>query len=111
MLCLKLFFYRKVRQFDTSSSKKCQFFYLAPMLDLVRLLCFCADLKDIVYLPYAKWLQMNDRFDEARIAYRSADRPDQATYILEQLTYNAVIERRFSDASFYFYQVGLNSGC
>ena len=58
-----------------------------------------------VYLPYAQWLLSQDRFDDARMAYKEAGRPDLSSRMLEQLTHNAVVEKRFDDASFYFYQL------
>lgn len=58
---------------------------------------------DEVYLPYAKYLALNDKFDEARLAYKNAGRPDQSTFMLEQLTHNAVMENRFNDAAYYFW--------
>eukprot|EP00798_Chlamydomonas_sp_ICE-L_P028208 gene28208-31309_t len=65
--------------------------------------------KEEVYLPYAKYLASNDRFDEARTAYQRGGFPDLATKILEQLTHNAVMENRFQDASFYFYQLSMEA--
>mmetsp|Transcript_5353 Transcript_5353/g.11710 ORF Transcript_5353/g.11710 Transcript_5353/m.11710 type:complete len:1236 (+) Transcript_5353:188-3895(+) len=62
-----------------------------------------------VYLPYAKHLSSNDQFDEARLAYLQGGFPDLAVKILEQLTYNAVLENRFSDASYYFYQLAMEA--
>jgi hypothetical protein len=50
--------------------------------------------REAVYLPYAKWLAASDRFEEAREAFRQGGRPDLATATLEQLTANAVAERR-----------------
>jgi len=63
------------------------------------------EFKDVVYLPYAKFLSQTDRFDEARLAYKEAGRPDQSTYMLEQLCHNAVVESRFKDAAFYFWTI------
>ena len=62
-----------------------------------------------VYLPYAKSLALNDKFDEARLAYQQGGYPELATKILEQLTYNGVVENRFADASFYFYQLAMEA--
>jgi hypothetical protein len=59
-------------------------------------------LKDI-YLPYAEWLALNDRFDEARDAFALAGRPDESMKMLETLTYNAVIESRFRDAGYNYW--------
>lgn len=58
---------------------------------------------DKVYLPYADWLAANDRFEEAQEAYKKAKKPDLALRIVEFLTKNAVIEKRFRDAAKYFF--------
>lgn len=62
-----------------------------------------------VYLPYAKHLSANDKFDEARMAYQQGGFPHLATKILEQLTHNAVLEKRFNDAAYYFYQLAMET--
>ena len=62
-----------------------------------------------MYLPYAKHLSSTDRFDEARMAYQQGGFPELATKILEQLTHNAVMENRFNDASYYFYQLAMEA--
>ncbi len=62
-----------------------------------------------MYLPYAKWLAASDRFEEARKAFRSGGRPDLATDTLEQLTANAVAERRYADASYCHYQLAMEA--
>ena len=58
-----------------------------------------ADLEAMIYLPYADWLSANDRFDEAQEAYKKAGRPDLSLRIVEFLTHNAVVEKRFQDAA------------
>mmetsp|Transcript_14244 Transcript_14244/g.14234 ORF Transcript_14244/g.14234 Transcript_14244/m.14234 type:complete len:202 (-) Transcript_14244:1051-1656(-) len=58
---------------------------------------------DKVYLPYADWLAANDRFEEAQAAYKKAKKPELALRIIEFLTKNAVIERRFKDAAKYLF--------
>uniref|UniRef100_A0A7S0VDQ0 Intraflagellar transport protein 122 homolog n=1 Tax=Polytomella parva TaxID=51329 RepID=A0A7S0VDQ0_9CHLO len=63
----------------------------------------------VVYLPYAKWLSTQDRFDEARIAFQDGGFPLLATRLLEQLGGNAITEARFSDAAFYLYQLSLDA--
>eukprot|EP00940_MAST-03C_sp_MAST-3C-sp2_P003415 g3415.t1 len=55
-----------------------------------------------VYLPYAEFLVCEDRFEEAQRAYQDAGRPDHSIRMLEHLTHNAVVERRFDDASYCF---------
>ena len=53
-----------------------------------------------VYMPYARWLAENDRFDESRAAYASAGKAEMATKMLEQMTHNAVVERRFQAGAY-----------
>jgi len=58
-----------------------------------------------VYLPYAKWLLMEDRFEDAQDAFKQAGEPGYSLRMLEVLAHNAVVEKRFKDASCYFWQV------
>ena len=56
-----------------------------------------------LYLPYANWLASQDRFVEAQLYYRKAGQLDAAVLVLEELAANAVTEKRFDDAAFYFW--------
>ncbi|KAJ1445177.1 hypothetical protein M885DRAFT_550763 [Pelagophyceae sp. CCMP2097] len=56
-----------------------------------------------LFLPYAEWLALHDKFDEALDAYRRSGRPDMARKMMEQLTFNAVVESRFNDAAYYYW--------
>eukprot|EP00656_Telonema_subtile_P040691 TRINITY_DN4577_c0_g1_i1.p1 TRINITY_DN4577_c0_g1~~TRINITY_DN4577_c0_g1_i1.p1 ORF type:complete len:1218 (-),score=334.96 TRINITY_DN4577_c0_g1_i1:117-3770(-) len=58
-----------------------------------------------VYLPYAKWLLMEDRFEDAQEAFKQAGEPGYSLRMLEVMAHNAVVECRFKDASCYFWQV------
>ena len=60
-------------------------------------------LADKVYLPYADWLASNDRFEEAQEAYKKAKKPELGLRIIQFLTKNAVIEKRFRDAAKYYF--------
>jgi len=62
-----------------------------------------------IYLPYADWLSANDRFDEAQEAYKKAKRPDLSLRIIEFLTNNSVIEKRFRDAAQYYWMLATES--
>jgi intraflagellar transport protein 122 len=56
-----------------------------------------------IYEPYAEWLALNDRFDEAQHAFKLAGKPEQSTKMLSQLTLNAITENRYSDAGYYYW--------
>lgn len=58
-----------------------------------------------IYLPWAEWLALNDRFDDALEAYKKANRPDLSLQMIEKLTHNAVVERRYKDAATYFWRL------
>ena len=59
-----------------------------------------------IYLPYAKWLAMNDRFEESQSAYRLAGQPKQSLRFINQLIMCAVVERRRDDAAYYTWLLG-----
>ena len=62
-----------------------------------------AKFDEALYLPYAEWLAVHDRFDEALEAYRKSGREDAPARMVQQLTYNAVVESRFKDAAYYYW--------
>ena len=64
-------------------------------------------LADVVYVPHAEWLVDQDRFDEARVAYARAGKPEESSRMLKQLTQNAVMERRYEDAAHYFWLLSM----
>merc|ERR1712072_1415661 len=50
-----------------------------------------AKFDEALYLPYAEWLAVHDKFDEALEAYRKSGREDRAARMMQQLTFNAVV--------------------
>lgn len=63
----------------------------------------------MINLPYADWLSVNDRFEEAQEAYKKANRPDLSLKIIEFLTNNAISEKRYQDAAQYFWLLATES--
>jgi hypothetical protein len=68
-----------------------------------------AGLAAAVYLPYAHWLAIKGRFDEARAAYRSGGRPHEASALLQLLAGCAVQEGRWADAGHAHYQLAMEA--
>ena len=60
---------------------------------------------EAVFLPYAEWLAIEDRFEDAQQAYERFGRLDLAVKILQQLTHNAVVEGRYADAANGYYHI------
>jgi len=60
-----------------------------------------------IYLPWAEWLAFNDRFDDALDAYKKAKRPDLSLEMIEKLTHNAVVEKRYKDAAGYYWRLAI----
>ena len=61
------------------------------------------DLNNLAHYKYGQWLAENDRFEEAQQAFNEAGFKKEAIKVLEELTFNAVIESRFNDASYYYW--------
>ncbi|KAJ3255478.1 hypothetical protein HDU77_003673 [Chytriomyces hyalinus] len=128
---------RKLKKTDTKALSRCLYFFrkynhhpyaaecLVKMGDISHLLQLHIDLmqwdeafkiadtypefSQQLYLPYAAWLAMNDRYMEAQVNYRKAGRVDEAIRVLEQLARNSVTEYRFNDASYYFWLLSMEN--
>ena len=69
-------------------------------------------------LPYADWLALQARYDEARTIYQKAEQPDQSRKLLMDLIQCAIVEERYRDVtklyfelSTKFYKVSLFKHC
>ncbi|XP_051161996.1 intraflagellar transport protein 122 homolog [Leptopilina boulardi] len=60
-------------------------------------------LKSRIYGPYARWLAETGRFSEAQEAFQMAGQPEESIGVLMTLAKNAVTERRFRDASYFYW--------
>lgn len=57
------------------------------------------------WLPYAHWLAIHDRFEEAQEAFAKAGQKGISAQVLLLLTRNAIREHRFDDASHYYWML------
>ncbi len=64
---------------------------------------------EIAKLPYAEYLLKNDRYEEALRAFKSAGRFDLTTKMMKEISNNCVNERRFEEASHYFWELAIDS--
>lgn len=60
-------------------------------------------LKSIIYGPYARWLVETGRFSEAQEAFKMAGQPEESIIVLNTLANNAIIEKRYKDASYFYW--------
>ncbi|KYN32363.1 hypothetical protein ALC56_13220 [Trachymyrmex septentrionalis] len=60
-------------------------------------------LRSRIYGPYARWLAETGRFSEAQEAFQMAGQPEESILVLTMLANNAVIEKRFCDASYFYW--------
>eukprot|EP00039_Didymoeca_costata_P007788 m.103931 g.103931 ORF g.103931 m.103931 type:complete len:1184 (+) comp13828_c0_seq5:52-3603(+) len=65
------------------------------------------NLREAIYLPYGNSLAEKDKYEEAQEAFRKAGHPEKAIEVLEVLTHNAVLESRFGDAGYYYWQLSM----
>ena len=67
------------------------------------------ELLELAKLPYAEYLLKNDRYEEALKAYKSACRFDLTTKMMIEISDNCVNEKRFEDASHYFWELAIDA--
>ena len=70
-----------------------------------RVLLVHPEFKEDFWLPYADDCISRDQFYKASMAFHRAGKPERALQLLEQLAHNAVVERRFNDAGYYFFKL------
>jgi len=63
----------------------------------------------LIHLPYAEWLEKNDRFEEAQREYKLGKRPELSMRIIEKLCKNAIVEQRFKDAAYFYWLLSLET--
>mmetsp|Transcript_14117 Transcript_14117/g.26452 ORF Transcript_14117/g.26452 Transcript_14117/m.26452 type:complete len:1032 (+) Transcript_14117:2964-6059(+) len=75
--------------------------------DAFRLAKQNPELQPQIYLPYAEWLVSQDRFEEAQEAFKQAQRPDVALKLLDRMTKNYIVQRRFTAAARYYWKLSI----
>ena len=65
------------------------------------------EMKKDILLPYAKWLAMNDKFDEASKAFHEAGYPKYAIKILNNLTQNCLTQKKYNDTAYYYWLLAI----
>ena len=73
--------------------------------DAFRLLDECPERTGDVYVAYAGWLAMNDRYDEAQEAFKKADRPKEAVKMMSQLAQSCTWTRKYEQAAYYYFKL------
>ncbi|GMS95606.1 hypothetical protein PENTCL1PPCAC_17782, partial [Pristionchus entomophagus] len=63
-------------------------------------------LSDYAYLEYGRYLAQNDKFEEAQEAFHKAGSDSEAYQVIESLAMNSVLEGRFTDAAYFYWQQG-----
>uniref|UniRef100_T1G248 Intraflagellar transport protein 122 homolog n=1 Tax=Helobdella robusta TaxID=6412 RepID=T1G248_HELRO len=65
------------------------------------------EFKKEIHYAHAIWLAEKDLFEDAQKAFHKAGKEQEAILVLEQLTDNAVLEKRFQDASYYHWLLSM----
>uniref|UniRef100_A0AC35U6Z2 Intraflagellar transport protein 122 homolog n=1 Tax=Rhabditophanes sp. KR3021 TaxID=114890 RepID=A0AC35U6Z2_9BILA len=61
-----------------------------------------------VYLPYARYLAEENKFEECQEAFHKAGHEQEAFDVLESLSKNALQEKRYSDCSYYNWKLAIH---